>query len=722
MKVSDKNLYLIIESSIIRGRKLEKYSTLLSRKIVQLLKDQEIRDTLSSISPDKEIQLKNPLEIDSIISDLDNIRDFYIVLSTNDENYADIAGNYVFNTTNRENSDFYMVIDLPRDYEFSLFSILIPELKETIRHELEHSSDDTETLSIPPDDKWSSLENLLDHFISEAETKAYVTGLYKKAKMTKSSALDVIDQYLLNVYNIAISLGYSRNDLDPIMKKIRDRWVDYLIKRYPKARLNELVLLEEDKKSPGAGIVVVRKIDNEWKVLGLKIYGRYDIPKGKIESGESSLDAAVRETIEEAGISDLNFRWGLSSIKANHVTLYIAQTSQEGEIKPNPETGIYEHHGIKWMSWEDLQYNIHPYLAHAISWAKDIVESQLTINERKKKKKKEKLKKSGSHPEEAYELGTKKNLYLDRPTSHGGWPEGPSKSFTSNKPVNIQISSWLKNMGMMEKNVLEKIISRILTENISYFGGGFANFKSLIDSGIHPIEAAEESGFKRVQGGYSRFVYEHPTAGEFVLKIAHGMGNSWRNANTWADETADENAGNIDLARRTNVAEAQSGKNSLFDIFPKVYPGDPEGNWILSEKVNTLNSAKEMSEFFPEISFPAGQMMWILLLDMGSKYAKEMKELHDVGDWDAEPDKFNKSVEQLSTNPMGQKVVQKFTELWKNPTFREVSKAMSYFGIAPHEMRYDNVGYVMRDKKKQFVILDVSVGLGGGSSENTTEF
>ena len=127
MKVSDKNLYLIIESSIIRGRKLEKYSTLLSRKIVQLLKDQEIRDTLSSISPDKEIQLKNPLEIDSIISDLDNIRDFYIVLSTNDENYADIAGNYVFNTTNRENSDFYMVIDLPRDYEFSLFSILIPK-------------------------------------------------------------------------------------------------------------------------------------------------------------------------------------------------------------------------------------------------------------------------------------------------------------------------------------------------------------------------------------------------------------------------------------------------------------------------------------------------------------------------------------------------------------------------------------------------------------------
>ena len=54
----------------------------------------------------------------------------------------------------------------------------------------------------------------------------------------------------------------------------------------------------------------------------------------------------------------------------------------------------------------------------------------------------------GSHPNESYPESTIKSLYLDRPTSHGGWPEGPSKSFTSNKPVNVQISDWLKSMGL----------------------------------------------------------------------------------------------------------------------------------------------------------------------------------------------------------------------------------------------------------------------------------
>ena len=65
-----------------------------------------------------------------------------------------------------------------------------------------------------------------------------------------------------------------------------------------------------------------------------------------------------------------------------------------------------------------------------------------------------------------YEIGTKKNLYLDRPTSHGGWPEGPSKSYTSNKPVNVQISDWLKGMSMIEYSdeIKERIISRILSE------------------------------------------------------------------------------------------------------------------------------------------------------------------------------------------------------------------------------------------------------------------
>lgn len=58
---------------------------------------------------------------------------------------------------------------------------------------------------------------------------------------------------------------------------------------------------------------------------------------------------------------------------------------------------------------------------------------------------------AGYHPDESYEEGTVKNLMLDKETSHGGWPEGPSKSYTSDEPVNKQISDWLKQMKLVKK-------------------------------------------------------------------------------------------------------------------------------------------------------------------------------------------------------------------------------------------------------------------------------
>jgi len=44
-----------------------------------------------------------------------------------------------------------------------------------------------------------------------------------------------------------------------------------------------------------------------------------------------------------------------------------------------------------------------------------------------------------------------KDLYLDRPTSHGGWPKGHTGSYRDNKtPVNKQIADYLKAMGLID--------------------------------------------------------------------------------------------------------------------------------------------------------------------------------------------------------------------------------------------------------------------------------
>jgi len=125
---------------------------------------------------------------------------------------------------------------------------------------------------------------------------------------------------------------------------------------------------------PGAGIIVVRKFNNKWKVLGLKKGNIYDIPKGGVDAGESTLQAAIRETQEEAGIQDIRFTWGLKKIINSELTTYVAETSDDPSIHPNPETGILEHDSAHWLEWNDLFNNTLDFVKPGVSWARGIVE------------------------------------------------------------------------------------------------------------------------------------------------------------------------------------------------------------------------------------------------------------------------------------------------------------------------------------------------------------
>ena len=65
-----------------------------------------------------------------------------------------------------------------------------------------------------------------------------------------------------------------------------------------------------------------------------------------------------------------------------------------------------------------------------------------------------------------------KDLYLDRPTSHGGWPKGHSGSYTdSKKPVYKQIADYLKSMGLVDDDnpravLAESVIRQMIVESI----------------------------------------------------------------------------------------------------------------------------------------------------------------------------------------------------------------------------------------------------------------
>jgi len=126
---------------------------------------------------------------------------------------------------------------------------------------------------------------------------------------------------------------------------------------------------------PGAGIIVVKRFSDKWKVLALtSLDGPLDIPKGLIDPGETPLEAALRETKEEAGITKLDFAWGMNPIVRENMTCYVAATDQEPTIVANPHTNLVEHLGASWTDWDNLEKNTYSFLKECVRRAFETVE------------------------------------------------------------------------------------------------------------------------------------------------------------------------------------------------------------------------------------------------------------------------------------------------------------------------------------------------------------
>jgi len=242
MKLLLENWHSYLKENM-KGRSLERYATKLTNEVMHVLKDDEFIKNI-----DKKghalVTLTSP-----IIDELDTIRDIFIHVRQ-DEKYGvaegDIMthGSYEYtlggDEEERKTSDLHINIVLPLEYDFSVFSQLIPELKSTFRHELEHSMQPTEMLDIthekvPDEEIWKTLERAEDYYTSEAETKAHVVGLYKKAKMLKIPASKVVDEFLGELIETAMVSGYSEEEVEPLIMKIRGWWLHYMKGRYPEA-------------------------------------------------------------------------------------------------------------------------------------------------------------------------------------------------------------------------------------------------------------------------------------------------------------------------------------------------------------------------------------------------------------------------------------------------------------------------------------------------------
>lgn len=105
---------------------------------------------------------------------------------------------------------------------------------------------------------------------------------------------------------------------------------------------------------------VLYKADSPQKILLMKRNGFWDLPKGKLEKGESIEECAVREVEEEVGAANISIERFLCDTyhefeeggkKFGKTTSWYAMKleTNDSELEPQEEEGITE------LKWVDLQ-------------------------------------------------------------------------------------------------------------------------------------------------------------------------------------------------------------------------------------------------------------------------------------------------------------------------------------------------------------------------------
>lgn len=130
-----------------------------------------------------------------------------------------------------------------------------------------------------------------------------------------------------------------------------------------------------------AGVVVVRRVEGAWRVLLLRSYRNWDFPKGGVERGETALQAAIRETREEADITDLVFNWGEIYRETGPygrqnktARYYIAETCNARIHLPISEKlGRPEHHEGRWVDLTEAVEMLPPRLQAVLAWATQVL-------------------------------------------------------------------------------------------------------------------------------------------------------------------------------------------------------------------------------------------------------------------------------------------------------------------------------------------------------------
>jgi len=135
------------------------------------------------------------------------------------------------------------------------------------------------------------------------------------------------------------------------------------------------------RRTLSAGIVPLRELDGNPRLLLLRCYRYWDFPKGEVGPDEDPLAAARRETAEETGLTQLEFRWGRDFYETppyagGKVARYYLAAAPDGDVTLpiSPELGRPEHHEYRWVTPDQAQELLNERLRAVLAWARHRLE------------------------------------------------------------------------------------------------------------------------------------------------------------------------------------------------------------------------------------------------------------------------------------------------------------------------------------------------------------
>jgi len=242
------------------------------------------------------------------------------------------------------------------------YTELIPEIKDTIRHELEHISQFNFSKGVNPNSQKLSEYTWFQYFTFDHEIPAFVQGLYKRAKTKRISFTDAVDEFLINYLDVL-------TDEEEI--KVKQVWTDYARKNLPAAQINEGDTYEKmaakGKKAGNLKQGTVRK--------------RLNIPKGeKIPLSLINKELSRLKKMEKRSAKNQKYYKALTLAKTLKTTTHKENIDPKAQKKHKGKSSPYG------SAYEPVGENFPPYKANQVQQTRYRSSDTFTNDPKKAKK------------------------------------------------------------------------------------------------------------------------------------------------------------------------------------------------------------------------------------------------------------------------------------------------------------------------------------------------